>query len=411
VSQIVNTAQNPIARDARAVPLRVPPQPATSTTHSQFVALADIPADQWQALSQQASEPSGFSLPDWEGAVDALSQGRSCVSALAAWAPVSGQPTLQLIGLIPTVSAWRAYRLPLPALATADPYAPLATLLLDRDHADEAVAALLHQARNTGAHALILRDVPMNGAAMNAFDRVLAAQGLRPRVLQSHQRACLDATCEADGLLRDALGAKKFKELRRQRNRLAEHGQVTFTVAKTPQDAARALEIFLALEASGWKAQRGTSILQDESNSAFIRRAVPRLAARRQCEIIMLHAGETPVAAGIVLRHLNRAFYFKMGVDESFAKWSPGVQLTLELTRHLCADPVIASADSTAAPNHPMIDPIWRGRIEIGDVLIPLRARDPLITAIHAMLALRRAARIPARWAVHALRDLREKRS
>jgi len=111
------------------------------------------------------------------------------------------------------------------------------------------------------------------------------------------------------------------------------------------------------------------------------------------------------------LRHLDRAFYFKMGVDESFAKWSPGVQLTLELTRHLCADPVITSADSTAAPNHPMIDPIWRGRIEIGDVLVPLRAHDPLVIAIHAMLALRRATRIPARWAVHALRDLREKRS
>ena len=79
----------------------------------------------------------------------------------------------------------------------------------------------------------------------------------------------------------------------------------------------------------------------------------------------------------MVLRHQDRAFFFKLGVDERFAKFSPGVQLTLDLTRHLCADPAIAMADSTAAPDHPMINPIWRGRLAIGDVLIPLRRHDP----------------------------------
>src|SRR6202021_261318 len=106
-----------------------------------------------------------------------------------------------------------------------------------------------------------------------------------------------------------------------------------------------------------------------------------------------LRAEEAPVAAGIVLRHQARAFFFKIGVDERFAKFSPGVQLTLELTRHLCADPAIASADSTASPDHPMINPIWRGRLAIGDVLIPLRSGDPVVSLIHKAMALRHAAR------------------
>ena len=63
------------------------------------------------------------------------------------------------------------------------------------------------------------------------------------------------------------------------------------------------------------------------------------LAETGQCEIVTLRAGATPVAAGIVLRHQDRAFFFKLGIDERFAKFSPGVQLTLDLTRHLCADP------------------------------------------------------------------------
>ena len=125
------------------------------------------------------------------------------------------------------------------------------------------------------------------------------------------------------------------------------------------------------------------------------------LAETGQCEIVTLRAGETPVAAAIVLRHQDRAFYFKLGVDERFAKFSPGVQLTLDLTRHLCADPAIRLVDSTADPDHPMINPIWRGRLAIGDVLIPLRRRDPVVSLIRAALALRSAIREPARRIVH----------
>ena len=117
-----------------------------------------------------------------------------------------------------------------------------------------------------------------------------------------------------------------------------------------------------------------------------------------------LTAGDTPVAAGIVLRHQDRAFYFKLGVDERFARFSPGVQLTLDLTRHLCADPAIATADSMASADHPMINPIWRGRFAIGDVLIPLRRNDPVVPLIHAALTLRRLVREVARRAVDVIR-------
>ena len=205
-------------------------------------------------------------------------------------------------------------------------------------------------------------------------------------------------------MLRDALGGKKLKELRRQRNRLAEHGAVRFEVARTPDTVATAIETFLELEASGWKARRGTALKQNDGDAGFIRRATAALAATGQCEIVTLHAGETPVASAIVLRHLDRAFYFKLGVDERFAKFSPGVQLTLELTRHLCASAVIATADSTASADHPMINPIWRGRLKIGDVLIPLRPRDPLVSLIHAAMTMHRLARDLARRAVHLIR-------
>lgn len=364
-----------------------------------LIPITEIPLDQWQALAGRATEPNGYYLPEWELAVNASAQGRTGASALGAWRED------RLIGLMPVISLWHALKIPLPALVSAHPYGTLCAPPLDRGMAVDAVAQLMQQARNAGAHALVLRDMSLEGEAMQAFAEVLRQHKLRPRVLQSGLRACLDATRDADQLLHDALGTKKLKELRRLRHRLAEHGAVQFDVARSPQDVASALETFLALEASGWKGARGTALAQNAGDARFIRRATVTLAASGQCEIVTLRAGETPVAAGIVLRHQDRAFFFKIGVDARFAKFSPGVQLTLELTRHLCADPAMASADSTASPDHPMINPIWRGRFAIGDMLIPLRSSDPVVSMIHAAIVARNTAREQARRALRFIRQ------
>ena len=372
---------------------------------TRLVPLTELSIDAWRALGERAIEPNGYYLTGWEFAVNASAPGRTGASALCA---CSGAPDASgLIGLLPVISLRRAYKIPLPALVSAHPYGTLCTPLLDRDRPADAAAGLIESARRTGSHALVLREVALDGPVMKAVAGVLRRDGLRPHVLQSHQRAGLDATRDADTLLRDAMSAKKLKELRRQRHRLADHGAVAFEVARSPDEVAAAMEVFLALEASGWKGQRGTALLQDTGDAAFIRRATVALAETGQCEVIILRAGRAPVAAGIVLRHQDRAFFFKIGVDERFAKFSPGVQLTLELTRHLCDDPAIASADSTASPDHPMIDPIWRGRFAIGDVLIPLQRRDPLVPLIHAVLAARLSALDLARRSMHAIRASR----
>lgn len=376
---------------------------AASPTGDALAPLTAVDVEQWRELAERALEPNGYYLPGWALAVNAFARGRKGVSTLSARSEVSTQDAARLIGLLPVIPIARAYGIPLPALASAEPYGTLCTPLLDDATAQEAAAGLLLQAANSGARALVLRDVALDGAVMRAFDQALQRNGMRSRVLHSRLRACLDASRDADELLREALGPKKLKELRRQRHRMTEHGPVQFDVARRPEQVAVALETFLSLEASGWKASRGTALNQDEGDARFIRRAVPALAETHQCEIVTLRAGDSPVAAAIVLRHRDRAFYFKLGIDERFAKFSPGVQLTLELTRHLCADPAIATADSTASADHPMINPIWRGRFEVGDVLIPLRRNDPVVPLLHAALAARNTLRAFARAAAQLL--------
>ncbi|RTE89260.1 GNAT family N-acetyltransferase [Bradyrhizobium sp. LVM 105] len=364
------------------------------------VPLTTIDPGQWRALAQRAVEPNGYYLPAWALAVSATARSRTNASALPAFDKTSSR----LIGLMPVISLWRACKIPLPALVSAHPYGTLCSPLIDRDAPIEAATQVLQDARKAGAHALVLNDVALDGAAMHALKQALSRDGLKPRILSSYLRASLDATQDDETLLRDALGSKKLKELRRLRHRLEEHGPVAFDVARRPDEIGPALETFLQLEASGWKGKRGTALVQHAGDAAFIRRAVPALAETAQCEIITLRAGTAPVAAGIVLRHQDRAFFFKLGIDERFARYSPGVQLTLELTRHLCADPAIASADSTASADHPMINPIWRGRFAIGDVLIPLRRHDPVVALIHGALVGFNTAHETARRLVRRLR-------
>ena len=245
IGDVVEIAEPAVMRSAsvqEAVGKR-PQAGAVLSEASGFAALTSVAASQWRALAEYAVEPNGYYLPDWELAVNASARGRTGVSALSAWGKTAPDNTAHLTGLVPVISMWRAYKIPLPALVSADPYGTLCTPLLDRDAAGEAAAGLIMQARRAGAHALILRDVSLDGAAIKAFTEVLRQGGMHPLVLQSHVRACLDATA-TPRVLREALGPKKLKELRRQRNRLAEHGAISFDVARTADDVAPAVETF-----------------------------------------------------------------------------------------------------------------------------------------------------------------------
>ena len=69
-------------------------------------------------------------------------------------------------------------------------------------------------------------------------------------------------------MLGEALGAKKLKELRRQRHRLAEHGVVRFEVARTREEVAAALEVFLQAGSQRLESRRGTALIQDAGEPA-----------------------------------------------------------------------------------------------------------------------------------------------
>lgn len=380
--------------------------PARRGAIHQFADLSAIPARAWSHLAARAIEPNAFYDPAWARAVCAHARGRMPAKALLVW---DGPEHKNLIGMLPVVSAWHALKLPLPVLVAWQAYAPLTTPLLDRDAAEAAAAGLLDAARLAGAGAILFPNLAYDGPAATAIAAALARRNIRPHLHETHLRARLHARGDAAALLRDALGLKKLKELRRQRNRLADLGPVEFRMARAPEEVAPALETFLTLESKGWKASRGTALVQHDGDHRFIREAAMALAAQGHFEIATLSHGGVPVACGILLRHQRRGYFFKIAIDEAEARTSPGVQLTLDLTRQYCEDTQIDDVDSTADADHPMINHVWRGRQPLCHLFAPTQPNSLVTDILSGVIASRGIARAQGSRLVRMFRRFREK--
>jgi hypothetical protein len=112
-----------------------------------------------------------------------------------------------------------------------------------------------------------------------------------------------------------------------------------------------------------------------------MRDAVTGLAADGHARIDRLMQNGRPLAAAITLRSGTSAWFWKIAYDEEFARHSPGVQVSLDLTERLLADPAVARADSCATAGHPMIDHLWRERLALADLLIAPSAEA--LTRLH----------------------------
>ncbi|MEO8686033.1 MAG: GNAT family N-acetyltransferase, partial [Devosia sp.] len=379
---------------------------ARSVAHARKLDIATVPRPAWTALCAAAIEPNIFFDPGFSTPAATMAGGGRGADALVAF---DGS---RMTGLVPVVSAWQAFRLPIPALVALQPYSPLSTPLLDADQAVVAAGALVDGAAASGARLLILPDMALEGPAAQAFRMALAERGLIALTDHAHERAAFDATtADMDEYFRAGMGSKRLKEMRRLRNRLADDGDVALTATDVPSAIAPALDRFLDLEARGWKGERGTGLAQAKGDAAFIHAVAADLGARGALEIVELTLSGTTIATGLVLRQRDRAFFFKIAYDESLGRFSPGVQLTLELTKRLADDPTLTLVDSTADAGHPMIDHVWRERLAIGDLLIPTRHGDPAGPALAKLIMARRRAREEAKRLVNFLRSIREKKS
>jgi CelD/BcsL family acetyltransferase involved in cellulose biosynthesis len=324
--------------------------------------------DVWRALSRRALEPNVFAEPAFVvNALRHLAPEAQCRPVLV-W---RGAADDRLIGALVLETP-----LALPGLRVAriwrSEQAGLAALLLDQDEAAEALAALLDWlARARPAVAgLLAPALAEAGPTKGALAALARRQNLRRLDLGRAERALLLAPAAPDGGFEDRLPKKRSKEWARLLRRLGERGAVAFRVAAD----AESIEAFLSIEARGWKGARRTALGSDPGRAAFTRAMLAAMARDGALAVHVLAVGGAAIAAAVVLRSGERAFYWKTAYDEAYAEYSPGVQVTLALSRAQMRDPSLAATDSCAIAGHPMIDRLWPARLALVDQAIATRS-------------------------------------
>jgi O-antigen/teichoic acid export membrane protein/CelD/BcsL family acetyltransferase involved in cellulose biosynthesis len=385
-----------------------PPRTASvATTRFELMTIGQLAERRaaWEALAARALERNLYGEADFALAAVRLTAVRRVRMAVV-WDEAAPAGAPRLIAAAPVV---RRSILPLTRCRASTEWAffgPLGLPLIDLDRPTEAVEALLDGLAAQGDGYFMFRFLPEKGAVADAIRAAAHWSDRKILIVDSHRRALLKTTASAESYLTDSLSSKKLKELRRQLRRLGDDGPVAFREARSPADVAAALERFLDLEAKGWKGAGGSAMRRHPDQIEFIRGLFADRSAKGEARILELAVGDDLVAAGLVLTGGMQAWFYKIAYDERFARCSPGVQLTIELTKRLIEDETLDWVDSTAVADHPMIDHIWRERLQLGDWLIALRpGRAPLLPLVAGADRARRRLRMKIRDLYRRLKD------
>jgi CelD/BcsL family acetyltransferase involved in cellulose biosynthesis len=126
-------------------------------------------------------------------------------------------------------------------------------------------------------------------------------------------------------------------KLNNKRNRLARVGEIEYVHVRAAESIAAAVDDFMDVEASGWKASEGTAIRCRPREVAFYHRLAARFAMTGSAQVSLLKVGGKTIAGAYMLRTGRTLYWLKHGFDEEFAKSSPGQLLFTELIRDCLA--------------------------------------------------------------------------
>ena len=294
--------------------------------------------------------------------------------------------------------------------AWSNPFGPLGTPLIDHDDPEGVLddfLSMLARPHLKLPRVMVFPDIRMDGPFAAVLRNVADSRGLPMQTLAHVERPALKSLLDGDDYLKNSLKAHHFREFRRLKRRLADNGPVEHIVARNPADIRYAAEAFLTLEASGWKGRERTAMAVDRLRAAFAREAIHRLAEADMCRVHLLTLNGQPIAALVVFIEAGVAYTWKTAFDESYAAYSPGTLLMIEVTKNHLDDPNIEISDSCAVPDHPVMSRIWTERLQLGAFVVGLTpGADRLTRQAASQMHLYRQTRNMARIVRNRVRSM-----
>lgn len=323
---------------------------------------------EWRALARDASTPNPF-FEHWylRPSLEQLDpQGESRLALFVA----DGR----LAGLMPLRAAPRYHSRPLANFTTWLHHNCFCGSPLVAEGQEEAFwSACLAWCDAQAGRALFLHlpQMPTDGPLADALAKVCRAGRRSFRQVLREERAMLASDLAPDAYLQTAMRSKRRKELRRQRNRLAEHGELVVVRSRDEDGIDHWIDQFLELEARGWKGDGGSALSSHRETERLFRAAMDAAARAGKLERLSLTLDGRPIAMLATFLTGRAGFSYKTAYDEEYARYSPGLQLQLA-NLDLLDDPAMDWCDSCAAQDHSMIDHLWRERREIAWFSLPV---------------------------------------
>lgn len=335
-------------------------------------AVPEILMQDWAAVAPFASEPNSFCEPWFIAASLAAFRGRGVRVAEVRKAG-------RLIGVMP-LAVERPYgRIPVRFIQNWCHHQMFLGTPLVRAGEEQVFWAALIELLDRADWApnfLHIRGLVENGPLHRALAEVRAAA-----IVHRERRALIESDLSSDAYFERAVRGKKRKELRRQRNRLAELGELRLHSLEAPGDLPAWTDVFLALERTGWKGEAGSALGCAGETDLFFREALRGAQAAGRLQFLRLDLDGRPIAMLVNFLAAPGSFSFKTTYDEAYARFSPGVLIQIDNLAILeRAD--IAWMDSCAAADHPMIDSLWTERRDV--IRVTVRLAGPRRTAIFA---------------------------
>lgn len=345
---------------------------------------------EWQSLAANAAEPNVFYEPDLLlPALQAFGEGKDSLFLFVFHR--DGHKGRVPIGFFPferhaSYRGWPANVL----AAWQHPHAFLNTPLLDARFARLAWQAVGDWVR-TDPRGASLVEFPIalaEGASHRALIDALHRENWLSYTAEQYTRAALLPTMpDGKAYVEAALSAGKRKELKRQRRRLADLGELQVRSLASDGDVELWIDRFLELEAAGWKGEARSALLRNQVEANYFRNVCRSLFARGRLTLLGLFVDDAPVAMKCNYHSGCGSFAVKIAYDESYAKFSPGVLLELENVIDAHARGNVTWMDSCAIPRHPMIDWLWMERRSIQHILIsPGSIRGNFLLALFGLL-------------------------
>jgi len=175
---------------------------------------------------------------------------------------------------------------------------------------------------------LLLRDLPREGPTSTLLEPLARAD----RHLTGRWASMQSPRVVLGGAPAEERASSKFRaNLRRRARRLGELGAVAVKRTDTLDGLDVALGEFLALEAAGWKGERGTAVGRDARLVSFYARIARDAAARGALALRTLTLDGRAIAVHLGLVHAGAYHLPKTAYDEGLGAVSPGQLLQREV--------------------------------------------------------------------------------